>query len=139
MESKPIVNFDDDSGKTSEYQGVDLRFYTENYKLQPVEKKTLVALVATQGFRTFEKYLDWRINAAAHRMKAFLMEGEHAKASIEAAEIDALSKITSDMQNFWNEVKADETARELETEGKITKKSPKVFGDEKLLLNIFES
>lgn len=82
----------------------DIRFYTETYKITSDDKKMLASLVQKPEFRVFEKYLDWRINASAHRMKALLLEEKGFLAASEAAAIESLVRVTQDMQNFWKEV-----------------------------------
>jgi hypothetical protein len=115
----------------AEYQGVDLRFYTNNYKISNDEKKALVAMVQRPEFRTFEKYLDWRVNAAAHRMKSLLLEGNSAAARDEASAIEALVKITQDMQNFWQEIKLLDLEEGLVMDGK-KKDTLRPFGVDKI-------
>lgn len=122
----------------NDYQGVDLRFYTKGYKITPEDKKMLVSLVQKPEFRTFEKYMDWRVNACAHRMKAFLLAGDKEKAALEAAEIEAIVKVTQDMQNFWTEVKLMDAEDEILLKEKTTK-GPKPFGVDRISLNMNEA
>jgi len=118
-----------------EDNGPDIRFYTQNYKITTESKRKMVELVKRPEFRDFENYLDWRVNACAHRMKAFLVQGKPAEAASEASAIDALVKITQDMENFWKEVALTDTAEGLvlkEKQSAITK----AFGDEKYDINL---
>ncbi len=130
---KPRVIYVPIADSHAEYNGPDLRFYTENYKIGPEDKKKLVQLVQKEEFRILEKYFDWRVNAAAHRMKALLIEGKDAEARSEAAAIDALVKITQDMQNYWTEVKLMDVEKEILVKAK-SKKRPKAFGEDAVSL-----
>lgn len=117
-----------------DYTGVDIRFYTETYKITAEKKRMLVELVKKPEFRVFEEYLDWRVNAAAHRMKALLKERKDNEAANEAAEIDALVKITQDMQNYWGEVKLMDVENDLLIKEKNSV-SPKVFGTDRFSID----
>lgn len=116
-----------------EYNGVDLKFYTTNYKITPENKKKLVSLVQKPEFRDFERYIDWRVNACAHMMKSFLVSGKVDEAKSAASEIDALVKIGQDMQNYWTEVKLMEASDGILLKESQTKK-PKVFGEDSISL-----
>lgn len=114
---------------------VELRFYTENYKIDAEMKKRLCKLVQYPEFRDFETYLDWRINASAHRMKSLLMIRNDDEAANEAAAIDSLSRIPQDMQNFWTEVKLMDAERDILVKEGASKK-PKIFGDDAVTLDM---
>lgn len=119
---------------SNDYTGVDIQFYTKQYSITKDDKKMLVSLVQRPEFRVFEKYLDWRVNASAHRMKALLIEGKKDEASAEASVIESLVKVTQDMQNFWNEMKYLDAADEILLKDR-SKKRPKPFGRERYNLN----
>lgn len=112
-----------------EERPVDLQFYTKKYVITADDKKRLCALVMNADFRIFEKYIDWRVNASAHKMKTHLMNNEPQKAGLEAAEIDALAKISADMANFWNEVKLMEVEDEVLIRDR-TPKPKKIYGED---------
>lgn len=138
-ESKPLPVFrgtqsqQRQSSAPQDYTGVDLQFYTKSYDMSEEDKKLLVRLVQYPEFKVFEKYMDWRINLCAHRMKENNLTGKSHEAMADAAEIDAIVKITQHMQKFWHEVKSMEKEKELEMgKGKAT--GPKLFGDDRYLL-----
>lgn len=112
---------------------VDNQFYTKDYKFSPEEKKALGRLAALQDFRIFEKYLDFRVNACAHRMKTNLMNQKKDEAAMEAASIDALAKVTQDMEGFWKELKLAEEGINLV--GEQEREVFRAFGDSKFSLN----
>lgn len=114
----------------ADYSGVDLQFYTKNYDITKDDKKNLVSLVQRPEFRVFEKYLDWRVNASAHRMKGLLIKGQKDEATSEAAAIEALVKVTQDMQNFWNEVRLMDVEDEILLKDR-KEKTQKPFGKER--------
>lgn len=114
---------------------IDEKFYTKEYSMDAKQKKMLVELVSRKEFRVFEKYIDWRVNASAHRMKSFLISGKTSEAMVEAAGIDALVKVTQDMANFWQEVKLmekedDVLLRKAQTE------LARAYGDDKFILDM---
>lgn len=136
--SHPQPTYEEVEPEVVEYNGTDLRFYTQNYKITVDDKKRLVSLVQSPEFRTFEKYIDWRVNASAHKMKSLLMESKSEAAALEAAEIDALVKITQDMQNFWQEVKMMDIENDILLQEK-TIRTPKLYGEGRLSLSTDEA
>jgi hypothetical protein len=116
-----------------EYSGPDIRFYTENYKITDEAKKRLVKLIQYPEFKDFETYMDWRINASAHRMKSLLLDHKDEQARAEAAAIDSLVRIPADMQNFWLEVKMMDMEKEIIVMNKKQRK-PKLYGKDAVSL-----
>ncbi len=115
--------------------GLDPRFYTNDKTLTIDDKRKLVNLTSLEGFRVFEKYLDWRINISAHNMKANLLVGKNIEAAVEASEIDALVKVTQDMANFYTEVKTTESVDDILVKENL-KDMPKVFGEDKYNIEV---
>lgn len=137
IRKKKVLDIPETPPTTVDYNGVDIQFYTKNYDMTKDDKKKLVMLVQRGEFRIFEKYLDWRVNAAAHKMKALLMAGKKDEATSEAAVIEALVKVTQDMQNYWNEVKLMESEEVLLKDRKEELKKP--FGKEHYSIDFNEA